>query len=311
MSLQLQVQYVRINNGTDFKNTTLVEFFDKVGITQQFSAARMPQQNGVMERRNCTLVEAARTMLTFSKLPLFLWAEAITTACFTPNHSIIHKHFNKTPYEIMNKRKPNIKFFYVFGCRCYILNDYDDVCKLKAKGDIGVFVGYSKENVAFRNDDVQQHSEEVMIPSSNTQSVINDIFLNVDEESTFQTVFNERLEDACFDASTTFHDPSNVHTFYQPSPHEKKWTKDHSLHDIIKFARIKAIRLFLAYAASKDFTVFQMDVKTMILNGILKEEVYVSQPQGFVGTKYPNHVYALHKALYGLKQAPRVRLQAN
>nr|GEY90317.1 copia protein [Tanacetum cinerariifolium] len=112
-----------------------------------------------------------------------------------------------------------------------------------------------------------------MVPSSNTKSVINDMFLNVDEESTSQTVFNERLEDACFDA----------------------------------IARIKAIRLFLAYAASKDFTVFQMDVKTMILNGILKEEVYVSQPQGFVDTKYPNHVYALHKALYGLKQAPRVR----
>nr|GEV77756.1 hypothetical protein [Tanacetum cinerariifolium] len=77
-------------------------------------------------------------------------AEAIATACFTQNHSIIHKYFDKTPYELMNKRKPNIKFFHVFGCRCYLLNDYDDVGKLKAKGDIGVFVGYSKESAAFR-----------------------------------------------------------------------------------------------------------------------------------------------------------------
>nr|GEV23215.1 hypothetical protein [Tanacetum cinerariifolium] len=70
-------------------------------------------------------------------------------------------------------------------------------------------------------------------------------------------------------------------------------------------ARIEAIRLFLAYAAHKDFTVFQMDVKTSFLNGILKEEVYIGQPLGFVSTQYPDHVYALDKALYGLKQTPR------
>nr|GEX65346.1 retrotransposon-related protein [Tanacetum cinerariifolium] len=109
-----------------------------------------PQQNGVVERRNRTLVKAARTMLTFANLPLFLWAEAIATACFTQNRSIIYKRFDKTPYELINKRKPNIKFFYVFGCRCYLFNNYDDVGKLKPKGDIGVFVGYLKEFAAFR-----------------------------------------------------------------------------------------------------------------------------------------------------------------
>nr|GEX93036.1 retrovirus-related Pol polyprotein from transposon TNT 1-94 [Tanacetum cinerariifolium] len=70
-------------------------------------------------------------------------------------------------------------------------------------------------------------------------------------------------------------------------------------------ARIEAIRLFLAYVAHKDFTVYQMDVKTAFLNGILKEEVYVGQPPGFVSNQYPDHVYALDKALYGLKQAPQ------
>nr|GEV33871.1 retrovirus-related Pol polyprotein from transposon TNT 1-94 [Tanacetum cinerariifolium] len=109
-----------------------------------------PQQNGVVERRNRTLVEATRTMLTFANLPLFLWAESIATTCFTQNHSIIHKRFDKTPYELRNKRKPNIKFFRMFECRCYLLNDYEDVGKLKAKGDIGVFIGYSKESGAFR-----------------------------------------------------------------------------------------------------------------------------------------------------------------
>ncbi|GKD45835.1 retrovirus-related pol polyprotein from transposon TNT 1-94 [Tanacetum coccineum] len=140
VNLQLQVQRVRTDNGTEFKNKTLAKFFDEVGISQQFSAARTPQQNGVVERRNRTLVEAARTMLTFANLPLFLWAKAIATTWFTQNRLLIHKRFDKTSYELINKRKPTIKFFHVLGCGCYLLNDYDDVGKLKAKGDIGVFV---------------------------------------------------------------------------------------------------------------------------------------------------------------------------
>nr|GEZ26322.1 integrase, catalytic region, zinc finger, CCHC-type, peptidase aspartic, catalytic [Tanacetum cinerariifolium] len=83
------------------------------------------------------------------------------------------------------------------------------------------------------NDDVQQSSEEIRVISSNTQSISNNIIPNIDEASTSHNVFNERLEDAYVDASTPFHDPSNVHTFYQPYPHEKKWTKDHLLHKII------------------------------------------------------------------------------
>nr|GFA91320.1 retrovirus-related Pol polyprotein from transposon TNT 1-94 [Tanacetum cinerariifolium] len=265
------------------------------------------------------------------------------------------------------------------------------------------------------NDDVRQSSEEVGVPSSNTQSISNNMVPKVDEASTSHNMFNERLEDAYFDLITSFPDLSKVHTFYQPYTHEKKWTNDHPLRKIIgdpkssvrrrgqlanscllscllsyiepanvakalrdadwvsamqeeldQFARLKvwrlvprlegktiiktkwifknkkdenclviqnkarlvavgysqqegcdynetfapvarieAIRLFLAYAAHKDFTVFQMDVKTTFLNRILKEEVYIGQPPGFVNQQYPDHVYALNKALYGLKQAPR------
>nr|GEW30488.1 retrovirus-related Pol polyprotein from transposon TNT 1-94 [Tanacetum cinerariifolium] len=248
----LTVQRVRTDNGTKFKNKTLAKFFNEVGITQQFSTARTPQQNGVLERRNRTLVEAARTMLTFENLPSFLWAEAIATACFTKNRSIIHKCFDKSPYELMNKRKPNIKFFCMFECRCYLLNDYEDVGKLKAKGDIRVFVGYSKVSAAFRIYNKRTHHEifttnvetsineevfheEVGVPLSNTQSILNNMIPNGDEASTSYNVFNEGLEDAYFDANTSFHDPSNVHTFYQPCPHEKEWTKDHPLYKLIAF----------------------------------------------------------------------------
>nr|GEX58702.1 hypothetical protein [Tanacetum cinerariifolium]GEY16046.1 hypothetical protein [Tanacetum cinerariifolium] len=239
------------------------------------------------------------------------------------------------------------------------------------------------------NDDVQQCPKEVILPQTNTQSILNNMVPNVDEASTSHNVFNKRLDDAYFDASTSFHDPSNVHTYYQHYPHENKWTKDHPLHKIIgdpkpsvrtrgqlansclfscllsfiepanvaealrdadwviiktkwifnnnkdesslvirnkarlvavgysqqegidydemfaPVAQIEAIHLFLAYIAHKNFIVFQMDVKTAFLNGILKEDVYVGQPSGFVSKQYTDHVYALDRALYGLKQAPR------
>nr|GEY62806.1 integrase, catalytic region, zinc finger, CCHC-type, peptidase aspartic, catalytic [Tanacetum cinerariifolium] len=97
-----------------------------------------------------TLVEVARTMLIFFRAPLFLWAEAIATACFTQNRSIIHLRFNKTPYELINGRKSNISFLHVFGALCYHKNDREDIGKLGAKGDIGFFIGYSADSCAYR-----------------------------------------------------------------------------------------------------------------------------------------------------------------
>nr|GFC41425.1 retrovirus-related Pol polyprotein from transposon TNT 1-94 [Tanacetum cinerariifolium] len=89
-------------------------------------------------------------MLIFSRAPLFLWAEAIATACFTQNRSIIHRRFNKTPYELINSIKPDISFLHVFGALCYPKNDREDIGKLGAKGDIGFFIGYSADSCAYR-----------------------------------------------------------------------------------------------------------------------------------------------------------------
>nr|GFC31263.1 retrovirus-related Pol polyprotein from transposon TNT 1-94 [Tanacetum cinerariifolium] len=89
-------------------------------------------------------------MLIFPRAPLFLWAEAIATACFTQNRSIIHRRVNKTPYELINGKKPDILFLHVFGALCYPKNDREDIGKLGAKGDIGFFIGYSADSCAFK-----------------------------------------------------------------------------------------------------------------------------------------------------------------
>nr|GEZ18176.1 retrovirus-related Pol polyprotein from transposon TNT 1-94 [Tanacetum cinerariifolium] len=148
--LQVPVIIVRTDNRTEFKNQVLKEYFDSVGITHETSTTKTPQQNGVVKRRNCTLVEAARTMLIFSHAPLFLWAEAIATACYTQNRSIIHRHFNKTPYELIQGRKPDVSYLHVFGALCYPKNDRENIDKLGAKGDIGFFIGYSANFIAYR-----------------------------------------------------------------------------------------------------------------------------------------------------------------
>nr|GEX35058.1 retrovirus-related Pol polyprotein from transposon TNT 1-94 [Tanacetum cinerariifolium] len=135
--LQSPVIIIKTDNGTEFKNQVLKEYFDSVGISHQVSSVRTPQQNGVVEQRNRTLVEAATTMLIFSHAPLFLCVEAIATTCFTKNRSIIHRRFNKTPYELINSRKPDISFLHVFRALCYPKNNREDIGKLGAKGDIG------------------------------------------------------------------------------------------------------------------------------------------------------------------------------
>ncbi|GKB99907.1 retrovirus-related pol polyprotein from transposon TNT 1-94 [Tanacetum coccineum] len=149
-SLKAQILKIQTDKGTEFKNEKLRSFYAKLGIVHHTSTARTPQQNGVVERRNRTLVEAARTMLIFSKTLEFLWAEAIATPCFTQNRSIVHTRYNKIPYELIRRRKPNVQYFHVFGSLCYPTNDRDDLGKMKPKADIGIFIGYSESTRRFR-----------------------------------------------------------------------------------------------------------------------------------------------------------------
>nr|GFC20437.1 retrovirus-related Pol polyprotein from transposon TNT 1-94 [Tanacetum cinerariifolium] len=270
------------------------------------SSVRTPQQNGVVERRNRTLVEAARTMLILSRAPLFLWAEEIATACFTQNRSIIHRRFNKTPYELINGRKPDISFLHVFGALVYnrwtkktmeTMNvSFDELsamafeqCSSKpglqsmTSGHIssGLDLTYSSSTITTQQpsegeldllfeamyDDyiggqqsattrtvtpaqepqVRQSStasasiaDTAPIPT-NSSSLATNIPItsrDVDElnpnamvdGNTFVNPFaNPSTSAATASSSQQNVDPSNMHTFYQPYPHEFQWTKDHPL----------------------------------------------------------------------------------
>ncbi|KAJ9541677.1 hypothetical protein OSB04_028183, partial [Centaurea solstitialis] len=498
VQLKLPVQTVRSDNGTEFKNQVLKGFYNSLGITQTFSAARTPEQNGVVERRNRTLVEAARSMLAQSQLPQYYGLKLI----------------------------PNIDYFKVFGCPCFVLNETENRGKFGPKSDEMIFVGYSDCSVAYRvfnkksrvvyesvnvrfdpfvelsstvssNADTVSNNVVFTDASSSTTSSIDppatsneldslfeyfyddlygtnqtsssnagisstpsssttpssevsptsslpcpDIHSLVSSPSSSPIVMDTLHPDITIDShvQSSFHEvgntdsipeghapltthPTSTNNILEPSsindqtplPHIAKWTKDHPIDLIIgdptsgvqtraasanecnfsvflstieptrvsdalqdsdwvtamqeelnqfealkvwrlvklpesksvidtkwlfknkrdanniivrnkarlvakgyrqqegidydetfaPVARLEAIRMFLAYAAYKDFTVFQMDVKTTFLYGHLKEEVYVAQPEGFVDKEHPDYVYVLDKALYGLKQAPR------
>nr|GEW43734.1 hypothetical protein [Tanacetum cinerariifolium] len=148
------------------------------------------------------------------------------------------------------------------------------------------------------NDEVQQSPEEVILPQTNTQSILNNMIPNGDEATLRDTDWVSAMQEE-LDQFARLKVWRLVPRLIAASYSQQKGIDyDETFAPV---ARIKTIRLFLAYAAHKDFTVFQMDVKKTFLNGILKEEVYVGQPPGFVSKQYPDHMYALDKALYGLK----------
>ncbi|GKF24052.1 putative ribonuclease H-like domain-containing protein, partial [Tanacetum coccineum] len=148
--LDHKVKVIRSDNGTEFKNSIMNQFCDSKRIKKEFSIARTPQQNGVAERKNRTLIEAARTMLVDSRLSITFWAEAVNTACYVLNMVLITKPHNKTSYELIHGRPPLINFMKPFGCPVTILNTRDQLGKFDGKADEGYFVGYSVVSKAMR-----------------------------------------------------------------------------------------------------------------------------------------------------------------
>ncbi|GJR07086.1 putative ribonuclease H-like domain-containing protein [Tanacetum coccineum] len=148
--LNKKVKGIRCDNGTEFKNAKLIELCGEKGIKRDYSNPRTPQQNGVAERKNRTLIEAARTMLADSKLPTMFWTEAVSTACYVLNRVSITNPHNKTPYQLISGKVPQIGHLKPFGCQVTILNTSDHLGKFEGKADEGYLVGYAPNSKAYR-----------------------------------------------------------------------------------------------------------------------------------------------------------------
>ncbi|XP_070019370.1 uncharacterized protein [Nicotiana sylvestris] len=151
VKMESRVACIRSDHGTKFDNAKFDEFCNENGITHNFSARRTPQQNGVVERKNRTLEEMARTMLIDIGIAKNFWAEAVNTACYLVNRCMIRSLMNKTPYELLNGRKPKLTHLRTFGCKCYVLNNgKDQLGKFDAKSDEGIFMRYSSQSKAYK-----------------------------------------------------------------------------------------------------------------------------------------------------------------
>ncbi|GKA92003.1 retrovirus-related pol polyprotein from transposon TNT 1-94 [Tanacetum coccineum] len=297
--------------------------------------------------------------------------EAVATACYTQNHSIIHLRRGKTPYELLHDKLPDLSFLYVFGALCYQTNDSEKLGKLQPKADIDAPSPSNSQSTLKTQSPIISNNVEEENQDLDVAHINNDPFFGIPIPE-----YNSEA------SSSSDVIPTIVHTAAPNSDHVTKWTKDHPLDNIIgelerpvstrlqlheqalfcyydaflssvepktykdaltkiykvkldelggilknkarlvargyrqeegidfeesfaPVARLDVIRFFLAFVARMNMIVYQMDVKTTFLNGILRKEVYVGQPDGFVDKDNLNHVYKLKKDLYGLKQAPR------
>nr|GFB16587.1 integrase, catalytic region, zinc finger, CCHC-type, peptidase aspartic, catalytic [Tanacetum cinerariifolium] len=264
--LNVLVRRIQTDNETEFVNQTLRDYYEEVGISHETSVARSPQQNGVVERRNRTLIEAARTMLIYAQAPLFLWVEVVATACYTKNRSIIRLRHGKTPYELLHNKLPDLSFFHVFGALCYSTNDNDNLGKLQLKADIRIFIGYAPTKKAF-------HTQSLVIPQDAGDN-------NLDIE-------------VAHIGSNPLVEPK----MYKEALNQSSWIEamQEELHE---FERLKVWELVPRPDKVMVITL-KWIYKTAFLNGNLREDVYVSQLDGFVDPDNPNHVYKLKKALLG------------
>ncbi|KAJ9544481.1 hypothetical protein OSB04_024188 [Centaurea solstitialis] len=508
-----KVKKLRSDNGTEFRNAKLQSFLEDVGISHNFSAVRTPQQNGVVERKNRTLVEVARSMMAHSGVPQAFWAEAISTACYTQNRTLIVKRNGKTAYEMIEQRKPNIDYSNVYFSETETYSDASpsnlnallpELSTAPPSTDSASNT-FASDFIDLADYDLPTLTGPIVVPAqagstTTSMSSAQRTYAQVVREPRLEAEPLTNLEEGSSRNQTEVlavhdeKDASKAQQAYVTLPHTRKWTKDHppsqiigspsqpvqtraskNIHNLILFgrflsdfepsdvpqaltdldwvramqeelakfernkvwrlvtrpwgksiiglklckyglflapkavsllsksdkflqktdlqqirqeeysrrsrklevrcweplrvsnprsrrldvtateemiredaapnlpvfsmkdendliirnkarlvakgyrqqegidydetfapvARIEAIRIFLAYAARKNMTIYQMDVKCVFLNGVVQEEVYVEQPEGFVDLRYPTHVYVLDKALYGLKQAPR------
>jgi hypothetical protein len=176
------IQRIRSDHGREFENSNFEDFCNKFGIKHEFSSPITPQQNGVVEWKNRVIQEMARVMLHAKQLAQHFWGEAVHTACHIINRVFLWPTTNKTPYEIWRGKKPTVRYFKVFGSKCYILRDRESLGKFDAKSDVGIFLGYSTSSQASRVYNIR------------TQVVMESVNVVIDDEYITDQIEEEQAE---------------------------------------------------------------------------------------------------------------------
>ncbi|GJV92524.1 putative ribonuclease H-like domain-containing protein [Tanacetum coccineum] len=274
-----KVKVIRCDNGTKFKNKEMNQFCEKKGILRKFSIARTPQQNGVAERRNMTLIEAARTMLADSKLPTTFWAEASKFDGKADEGFFVGYSLNSKAFRVFNSKTRIVEE----NLRIRFSESTPNAVGTQSNG----FAGTKASDNAGQDDEYKPLSDDGK---------------KVDEDPRKESECNDQEKEDNVDSTNNVNGASTNEVNAVGYTQEEGIDYDEVFAPV---ARIEAIRLFLAYALFKDFMVYQMDVKSAFLYGKFEKEVYVCQPLGFEDPYFPNRVYKVEKALYGLHQAPR------
>nr|GEV98669.1 putative ribonuclease H-like domain-containing protein [Tanacetum cinerariifolium] len=310
--LSLKVKVIRSDNGTEFKNSDLNQFCGLKGIKREFSVPKTPKQNGIAERKNMTLIEAAKTMLADSLLPIPFWTEAVNTACYVQNRVLVTKPHNETPYELLHGKVDEgflvgysvcSKEFRVFNSRTRIIQETLHVNFLENKPNVAgtgpswLFdidsltrtMNYqpvtARIKLTLEHDIDAKKPESIVIlsPSSNAQSKEQD-------DKTKKEDKGKKLEDIIYsddeDVVGAEADFNNLESSIHVSP-------------------ILTIRIHKDHPVSQSIGDLSLTTQTRSMTRAVKDQGGLTQMFGFEDPDHPDKVYRVFKALYGLHQAPR------
>nr|GEY05397.1 ribonuclease H-like domain, reverse transcriptase, RNA-dependent DNA polymerase [Tanacetum cinerariifolium] len=322
---------LRTDRGGEFTSNEFTKYCKENGIARQLTAPYSPQQNGVVKRRNRTVLSTTRSIMKAMKLPLTFWVEAVRHAIYIINRVPTRALEDKTPYEALYSRKPNLENLRIFGCTTYAKITIPHLKKLDDRSIPMIYLGVDEGSKACRLYD------PIAKKKHNAREVETKTLLFTEEEPrNYKEASIDRKWIEAMEIELDSINKNNTWTLTTLPINQKaiglKWVykaKRDAKGNIIKYkaqlvakgyvqeqgidfdevfepvARIEIVRLILALAAYHGWQVHHLDVKSAFLHGDLKEEVYVTQLEGFIQQENSEKVYKLTKALYGLRQAPR------
>ncbi|KAJ4706252.1 Retrovirus-related Pol polyprotein from transposon TNT 1-94 [Melia azedarach] len=308
-----KIKRLRTDNGLEFCWSEFDEFCKNEGIARHHTVRDTPQQNGVAERMNQTLLERARCMLSNAELTRRFWAEAVSTTCYLINRGP-HTGINlKTPFEVWSGKPADYSNLRAFGCTVYY---HVNEGKLEPRAKKGVFVGYGdgvkgyriwspseKRQVTLDESEPQhkdQHPQSESEPSGSSLPVASQHSLALNR--------SKRANYGIPSKRYGFEDMVAYALQYKARVVARGFTQREGVdynEIFLPVVRHTSIRVLLAIVAHQDLELEQLDVKTAFLHGELEEEIYMTQLDGFQVPGKEDYVYKLKKSLYGLKQSPR------